>query len=203
MCLEYASKPSWTKEGEVVIVAGCSWCFSPHHLHEETKILPVKELIISKQFLLGCHRRCYSNYNITQLESTSRHVRIDLRIYEESIWNFVQHPLDRDWYMAVLIGIHRDRFRDNKLPHECRTWRSPTAYCRRKSAVKKSGSSTTEVGKDQQVEFLLIPHRTIPKLTTTRRSITANRKARIVPRIWWNNWFQFRSTEIDDIEFFY
>ena len=64
--------------------------------------------MLSKQFLLGCHRSCHPNYNITQLETPPRHVRKDLRIYEEGISDYVHDPLDRRSYMAALNDNHRD-----------------------------------------------------------------------------------------------
>ncbi|XP_037823665.1 uncharacterized protein LOC119612022, partial [Lucilia sericata] len=52
-------------------VTGCLQITSEHHLHEETKVLPVKEhnVMLTKQFLLGCHRRSHPNFNITQLDT--------------------------------------------------------------------------------------------------------------------------------------
>ncbi|KAI8122763.1 putative transcriptional regulatory protein [Lucilia cuprina] len=91
-------------------VTGCMQITSEHHLHEETKVLPVKEhnVMLTKQFLLGCHRDGSSNFNITQLDAPPRHVRKDLRVYEESIRSSSQNPLDRTSYTAALNDIHRD-----------------------------------------------------------------------------------------------
>lgn len=51
----------------------------------------------SKQFLLEFHRKC-------QL----RPARNDLRIYEQSIRNYVHDPNDRRSYMTALNNIHKD-----------------------------------------------------------------------------------------------
>ncbi|XP_037825851.1 uncharacterized protein LOC119613856 [Lucilia sericata] len=55
-------------------VTGCLQITSEHHLHEETKVLPVKEhnVMLTKQFLLGCHRRNHPNFNIIQLDTPPR-----------------------------------------------------------------------------------------------------------------------------------
>ena len=88
----------------------CLQITSPNHLHEETKVLPVKEhnVMLTKQFLLWCHRREHPNFNITQLDPPPRHVRHDLRKYVESILRYVQDPLDRNSYLTALNDIHRD-----------------------------------------------------------------------------------------------
>ncbi|KAM7356224.1 uncharacterized protein ACRADG_002028 [Cochliomyia hominivorax] len=72
-------------------ITGCMQMSSIHHLHEETKIHPMKEHneILIKQFLLGCYRRNHPNFNITQLE-------------------LIQDPLDQNSYMTALNDIHRD-----------------------------------------------------------------------------------------------
>ncbi|XP_046811171.1 uncharacterized protein LOC124420855 [Lucilia cuprina] len=49
-------------------VTGCLQITSEHHPQEETMVLPVKEhnVMLTKQFFLGCHRRSHLNFNITQ-----------------------------------------------------------------------------------------------------------------------------------------
>ncbi|KAM7349824.1 uncharacterized protein ACRADG_008603 isoform 1-T6 [Cochliomyia hominivorax] len=91
-------------------ITGCLQMSSIHHLHEETKILPIREHneMLSKQFLLGCHRRDHPNFNITQLELPPRHVRKDIRIHEYSIQRYMQDPLDQNSYMTALNDIHSD-----------------------------------------------------------------------------------------------
>ncbi|KAI8117189.1 hypothetical protein CVS40_10885 [Lucilia cuprina] len=91
-------------------VTGCMQITSQYYLHEETKVLPVKKhnVMLTRQFLLGCHRRSHPNFNITQLHAPPRHVRKELRIYEESIRSYVQYPLDRTSFTAALNDIHRD-----------------------------------------------------------------------------------------------
>ncbi|KAI8126624.1 hypothetical protein CVS40_3402 [Lucilia cuprina] len=64
--------------------------------------------MLTKQFLLGCHRRSHPNFYITQLDTPPRHVRKDLRMYEEHICRYVRHPLDQSSYSAALNDIHRD-----------------------------------------------------------------------------------------------
>ncbi|XP_037811763.1 uncharacterized protein LOC119603706 [Lucilia sericata] len=61
-------------------VTGCLQITTEHHLHEETKILPVKEhnVMLTKQFLLGCHRRSHPNFNIIQLDTPPKHNTICL-----------------------------------------------------------------------------------------------------------------------------
>lgn len=49
----------------------------------------------------------------------------------QNIKTYAQDPLDRNSYMPLLNGIHRD-------------------------ADNKSGSDTTDVGMKQQIEFLLV-----------------------------------------------
>ncbi|XP_046803859.1 uncharacterized protein LOC124419270 [Lucilia cuprina] len=51
-------------------VTGCIQMPCEEHLHDETKMLSVKEhnIILSKQFLLGCHRRDHPNHHLTELE---------------------------------------------------------------------------------------------------------------------------------------
>lgn len=70
-------------------VTGCLKISSPNQLREKTEILPVKEynIMLRKQFHLGCHRRCHRNYNITQVVTLLRHVRKDHSKNEENIRN--------------------------------------------------------------------------------------------------------------------
>lgn len=75
--------------------------------------------MLSNQCLQEYNRRCQQNYNITQLEKFLRHVIKDIRIYKESIKNYVQYPLDRNSYMSALNDIYR--YATNyKLAHEAR-----------------------------------------------------------------------------------
>ncbi|XP_046803758.1 uncharacterized protein LOC124419191 [Lucilia cuprina] len=49
-------------------VTGCIQMTCEEHLHDETKMLSVKEhnIMLSKQFLLGCHRRDHPNHHLTE-----------------------------------------------------------------------------------------------------------------------------------------
>ncbi|XP_037827577.1 uncharacterized protein LOC119615640 [Lucilia sericata] len=66
-------------------VTGCIQMICEEHLHDETKMLSIKEhnIMLSKQFLLGCHRRGHPNHHLTEANPT--------QLEPESLWT---QPLD-------------------------------------------------------------------------------------------------------------
>lgn len=95
-------------------ITGCVKMSSIQHLHEETKVLTVKEhsQMLTKQFLLGCHRRGHPNHHLTELDPPPRHVRKDLRIFEGAVQGYVRDPMNETSYRAGLNDIHRDTVND-------------------------------------------------------------------------------------------
>ncbi|KNC34928.1 hypothetical protein FF38_11079 [Lucilia cuprina] len=63
------------------------------------------------------------------------------------------------------IKNRRHQYRGFRLPHECRSWKSPTANSRNRvepAAENKNCSGTNEIGMEQQAQRLLVPHRPRP-----------------------------------------
>ncbi|XP_037819861.1 uncharacterized protein LOC119609216 [Lucilia sericata] len=100
-------------------VTGCIQMTCEEHLHDETKMLSVKEhnIMLSKQFLLGCHRRGHPNHHLTELEPPPRHVRKDLRMYESDIQEHLDDIEDESSYRTALNTIHQQAVEDSINSH--------------------------------------------------------------------------------------
>ncbi|XP_017470530.1 PREDICTED: uncharacterized protein LOC108362171 [Rhagoletis zephyria] len=86
---------------------------SEHHLHEESQMLAVKEhnTMLSKQYLVGCHRGNHPNNALLRNEPPPRHVRRHLHDWKADIEPYVDHPFDAATYRAALNSLHSDAVR--------------------------------------------------------------------------------------------
>ena len=80
------------------------------HLHEEAKVLPVREhnMMLCKQYLLGCYRRSHPSFQLMDRQTPPRHVRKDLHDLEREVQRYKREPLDQSAYRAGSRDIHSD-----------------------------------------------------------------------------------------------
>ncbi|XP_073830287.1 uncharacterized protein [Musca autumnalis] len=79
------------------------------HLHEETKILPVRQHneMLSLQYLLGCYRESHPNHHLLATD-THRHIKKDIHALETTVQQYRREPLDQQAYQTGLNSIHTD-----------------------------------------------------------------------------------------------
>jgi hypothetical protein len=92
---------------------GCHRITSTEHLHQECKMLPVKEHnhLLSKQFLLACHDPEHPNHNIT--ESHQQHPERLMRptlatTFSKSVSSFVPEVISKKTMKMASVAIHTD-----------------------------------------------------------------------------------------------
>ncbi|KNC26534.1 hypothetical protein FF38_04164 [Lucilia cuprina] len=120
-------------------VTGCLQITSEHYLQEETKILQVKEhnVMMIKQFLMG-----FGHFPEACQEGSS---------YMRGKYMQIGAGFTRSVLVFGSLQRHsyrRYKFRVRRIPHECRTWMSPTAqsrHGRKPAALIKSISGTTQI----------------------------------------------------------
>ena len=87
---------------------GCLLMTPVDHLHEEAKVLPVRQhnKMLSMQYLLGCYRQSHPNHHLVDRQPPPRHVRKDLHDLEREVQRYKREPLDQQAYQAGLNSIH-------------------------------------------------------------------------------------------------
>ncbi|XP_073835259.1 uncharacterized protein [Musca autumnalis] len=91
---------------------GCLLKSSVDHLHEEAKILPVKQHneMLSMEYLLGCYRVSHPNHHLVGRPGPFREIRKDIHALEGEFQRYRREPLDQQAYQAGLNSIHTDAF---------------------------------------------------------------------------------------------
>ena len=88
------SETQWSKlqtvqNAALRVVTGCHSITPTDHLHDETKVLPVRShcTLLTRQHLIKCEDQLHPNYNITRCRTTdrARQVRHDLRTESAAI----------------------------------------------------------------------------------------------------------------------
>ncbi|XP_073848579.1 uncharacterized protein [Musca autumnalis] len=87
---------------------GCLLMTPVDHLHEEAKVLPVRQhnKMLSMQYLLVCYRSEHPCHDLMDRLPPSRHVRRDLHDLETEVQRYKREQLDQRAYQAGLNRIH-------------------------------------------------------------------------------------------------
>ena len=94
-------------------VTGCTLMSDPDHLHQETKVLPVRRHndLLSKQFLLACHRDTHVNHPLVLRPPPSRHIKNSLSL-EYDVTDLVpDRGLDLAAYRRGAVSLHTEAVR--------------------------------------------------------------------------------------------
>ncbi|KAI5752156.1 hypothetical protein M8J77_014356 [Diaphorina citri] len=79
--------PQIAQNASLRVATGCHKMAHEHHLHSETKILPVKEhsKMLTQQYLISCYQENHPCHNLVTAPSPPRNLRKTVNNYKEEI----------------------------------------------------------------------------------------------------------------------